>query len=464
MISRPGLKRWLKRLLKFTVVVLAILLFAVLFWLRGALYDRVVRFPAEQKAWESIRAKRFPVSEDVGWREFHGILHSHSKFSHDSQVPFEEILEAMQTARLDFICLSDHCTEGRGDFDIQWRGLKEGKLFVPGFEMKEGIMPFGVRPGIVLSNQTESALLARQIVEGGGVMFYAHPEEPRAWDRPELTGMEIYNIHTDFKRTKLSRLLAGLLVNQRAYPEQLFHSIAQRPTEFLKHWDELNLTRHLTGIAGNDCHQNTGFRCIFTGEGKLRIEDTSPKLISEFRLNFLTRPLARLLFGPLEPNRTLAHVQLDPYERMARLVNTHILAAELSESDLLNALRAGRVFVAFDMIADSTGFRWFATNAANCAVMGESIPFTPDLRLRAVSPHDCRFTVVRNGKPVQTSEGHVLEWQPEAPGKYRVEADLKIRNAWTPWIYSNPIELRDPAHSVALGTTPSASVRTSSSR
>jgi len=63
-----------------------------------------------------------------------------------------------------------------------------GQLFVPGFEMKEGIMPFGCAPSVVLSNQTDSATLARQIIENGGVLFYAHPEEPRDWDRPELVG------------------------------------------------------------------------------------------------------------------------------------------------------------------------------------------------------------------------------------------------------------------------------------
>ena len=39
-------------------------------------------------------------------------------------------------------------------------------------------MPFGVASGVVLSNQTDSATLARQISENGGVLFYAHPEDP----------------------------------------------------------------------------------------------------------------------------------------------------------------------------------------------------------------------------------------------------------------------------------------------
>ena len=61
---------------------------SVLFWLRSALYDRLVRFPREEAAWRSLRVQRRPVIETAGWHEYRGILHSHSKFSHDSEVPF----------------------------------------------------------------------------------------------------------------------------------------------------------------------------------------------------------------------------------------------------------------------------------------------------------------------------------------------------------------------------------------
>ena len=152
---------------------------ALLFWCRGALYNRFVRFPAQAAAWPAIRAARYPVRSDTGWHEYRGVLHSHSELSHDCEVPFEQILLALEKSDRDFICLSDHCTDGRADFNAQWRGLHRGKLFIPGFEMKEGLMPFGVAPGTVLSNQTESATLARQVVAHGGLLFYAHPEEPR---------------------------------------------------------------------------------------------------------------------------------------------------------------------------------------------------------------------------------------------------------------------------------------------
>jgi len=442
--KRFGRHTWLRWTFWILGLGAGLVILALLFWLRMGIYDRLVRFPREQSAWQKVRALRQPVREDAGWNEFRGILHSHSHLSHDSEVPFEEILRVLKMTGIDFICLSDHCDEGRADFSVQWRGLREGKLFVPGFEMKDGIMPFGVAAGVVLSNRTDGATLARQISNNDGLLFYAHPEEPRDWDCPELVGMEIYNIHADFKRIEggLAALLPDVLLNQRKYPEQLFHKAARRPIEFLRHWDQLNQTRRLTGIAGNDCHQNVGFRGFYTTNNSILVEDTSPRTLKEFKLNGFTRFLARLAFGPLEPNRKLFHFQLDPYERMARFVNTHVLAAKLTEPDLKDALRAGRVFVAFDMVADSSGFRWFASSGTNRTVMGESGRISPESSLHAFSPLPCRFTIVRDGQPVFQQEGYTLDWPAKIPGKYRVEAELKILNKWEPWIYANPIALQ----------------------
>ena len=138
----------------------------------------------------------------------------------------------------------------------------------------------------------------------------------------------------------------------------------------------------------------------------------------------------------------LLHVQLDPYERSARFVNTHVLARELSEPMILDSLRAGRVFIAFDMIADSSGFRWFVTDQSASAVMGEALAFSPGTILHALSPVPCRFTVARDGGRVHRQEGRRLDWAPLGPGKYRVEAELKVSGDWVPWVYTNPIELR----------------------
>jgi len=435
---------FLRRLARVFAWLLVLLIVVLAFWMSGAVYDRFVRFPREAAAWKALRAERRTFPEMGRWNEYRGILHAHSKFSHDCEVPMEEILRVLKSTGIDFICLSDHCIDGRADFSLQWHGLHDAKLFIPGFEMRDGFMPFGDEPGTVLSNSTDSATLARQVVEHGGVLFYAHPEEPRDWDRPELTGMEIYNIHSDFKRYRggLLGLLPEVLLNQKRFPDQVFRLIFKRPSDFLQHWDQLNATRHLTGIAGNDCHQNTGLRIICTPSNQLRIEDTSAKVLAQIKLNWFTRIPARTLFGPLEPNRQLFLWQVDPYERMARFVNTHVLSTELSEPAVLDSLRAGRAFIGFDLIADSSGFRWWASGSTNQVVMGESSRLSRDTLLHARSPLPCRFTVIHDGRPAHQAEGRSLDWDPPGPGKYRVEAELRMRDDWVPWVYANPIELR----------------------
>src|SRR5262249_28859429 len=194
--------------------------------------------------------------------------------------------------------------------------------------------------------------------------------------------------------------------------DHVFRTLFHRPSNLLQHWDHLNVTRHLTGVAGNDSHQNVGVRGIYTSSDTIRVEDTSPKTIKEIKLKWFTRPIARLLFGPLKPQKVLFHVQLDPYERSARFVNTHVLAHYLSEPSVLDALKEGRVFIGFDMLADSTGFRWATSGTTNQAVMGESAEFVPELRLHAASPLPCRFTVLKDGAVCLQEEGRALDWTP----------------------------------------------------
>ena len=117
---------------------------------------------------------------------------------------------------------------------------------------------------------------------------------------------------------------------------------------------------------------------------------------------------------------------MDPYERSTRFVNTHLLARELSEPALLDAVRSGRAFIAFNGLADAKGFAFVAEDKDKQATMGERIPFSPDVILRAEAPLSCRFTLVRYGKPVISQEGLVFEYEPTQPGKYRIEASLPM--------------------------------------
>lgn len=410
---------------------------------RSALYNRFIGFPREAGAWQALRDSRVAPSLDDGWNEYRGVSHSHSELSHDCMVSFEEILRVMKETERDFILMSDHCDEGKADYSRQWKGVKDGVLFVRGYEMGYGFMPWGLPDDTVLEKSEKPEVLAQQIEDRGGLLFFAHTEAERQWDLPQLVGMEIYNIHTDSsdEGNVLKKLLPDVILSIRAYPDHVFRLFFDRQTSILERWDELNLSRKIVGIGANDCHQNNGFFGTLTDRGTLLLKDTSPDTIGEFELNALKRFALRILFGPLEPGRELFRFQLDPYERMTRFVATHILAEELTEEALLGSLKQGRVFVGFDMIADCRGFVYFAEAGNDRAVMGETLPFGTGARLRAASPQTCRFSVVRNGEIVHRAEGTELDWTPESPGRYRLEAELEILGEWVPWIYSNPLEL-----------------------
>lgn len=391
-------------------------------------------------------------------------MHSHSEISHDSEVTFPEIVAALKVAQCNFIFLTDHVVEGKADYSLGWRGIHDGILFVQGYEMKEGFMPWGLPEGTVLNNNEDPAELAKKIRELGGVLCLGHCEAPRPWDIPEIDGMEIYNIHTDLLdelMEKHSRIEVGkeMVMNLWSLPDQTLRYMFDWWVlgMLVQKWDELSLHRKITAIAANDCHQNVGVQAFYTADDSFMLIDTGhsnpEKKIWEHKLNFLTRLPLRLFFGPLEPGKRLFRIDTDPYSRSARFVNTHLLAKELSEPALLDAVRAGRAFVAFNMIGDAAGFAYVARGGGQQVTMGETIPLSADLKLVAESPLPCRFSLMRNGKKVADgNEGRTFEYTVTAPGKYRIQADLAVPGElavtgesfardMAPWVLTNPIEV-----------------------
>lgn len=436
----------LKKVLRWTAWIagVSLLLLFALFVIvcHSALYHRFYLFPKEARAWEQIRSENIKPSLDDGWPEFKGALHAHSHFSHDSAASFEEILAALKQANCNFMFMSDHCVDGKADYSIQWHGLKDGVLFVPGYEMSQGFMPWGLPESTVFNCGDDYKEIAKKVGELGGLLFYAHSEEERVWELPELTGMEIYNIHSDLKNFDIKSCLPDFLFCLGKYPDQTLRLVFERQTEILAMWDKLNDVKKVVGISANDTHQNCGIRGYYTDKGTFLLKKTDKDEIGDYSLNFFTRFLLRAFFGPLEPGKQLFRWELDAYPRSIRFISTHILAKELTEPALLDSLRQGRVFIGFDMLADSTGFVYFAEAAENKAVMGEVMPFASGPTLKAASPEPCRFTVVRSGQPVYQVEGRELSWKPTEPGKYRVEAELSILGEWVPWVYTNPLEIK----------------------
>jgi len=427
------------------------------------IYHHFWLYPRQAAAWKELAAQRQPVALQTGYTEYRGVMHSHSEISHDSEVTFPEIAAALHKADCQFIFLTDHVVEGKADYSLGWRGVHDGILFVQGYEMHDGFMPWGLPPGTVLDNGANPAEQARQIRELGGVLAFGHVEAGRPFEIPEVDAMEIYNIHTDMLDEMIdagSRMEAAkeMLLNLYGHGDQTLRRMFDWwiLSMLIQKWDEQSEHRKITAIAANDCHQNVGIRGLITEQNTLLLLDTGHndplKKVAEFALNPATRLLLRACFGELTPGRQLFRIDGDPYERTARFVNTHLLAKELSEPALIDALRQGRAFVAFNMLADASGFAFVARSGGLQATMGDQIVLAPDLKLLAETPLPCLFTLFRNGKKVAESEGKTFEYAVTAPGKYRIQAFLSVpgemcvtgesfHKDMAPWIIANPIEV-----------------------
>ena len=450
MMSASGLFRkivkWLSLTLG-TIVVLGVLL--VLAVLSPGLYNRFYYFPKQKAAWEHLATLRNEVVVDDGWTDFKGSVHSHSEVSHDSDAAFPEILAALKEIGSDFILMSDHFVDGKADWSLGWKGTHDGVLFVRGFEMQGGLMPWGLPDSTIIEAKEDVGEAAKKIHDLGGVVTFAHCEQERQWDIPELEAMEIYNIHPTFiKYSRDKKFLwktgANVLTCLNKYGDHCFFALFERPDQVLGQWDELNIYRHISGYGGNDTHQNCGVQARYTPEGDLEICDTGHKFEDEGKvheLNIFSKALLRLIYGKREPGELLFRYDLDKYVRSAHYVRTHFLAKACTEADILDALRAGRAYVSVDMVADATGFVYMAQSGEGRAVMGESIKMAPGLELKAYSPYPAKFELLRHGVKVDEQEGTAYRFTPTETGKYRLEVSLNVLDKDQLWLFTNPIEI-----------------------
>lgn len=178
---------------------------------------------------------------------------------------------------------------------------------------------------------------------------------------PQLNGMEIYNIHTDVKDEGevdefLKTIAVDLLLSLNKYPDQAFRLLFDRQTAILDHWDEFNKTRKIVGIAASDAHQKTRLpRNLY---GRRQTAPSRHRAQQRARSNPCRSISSRAVYCACSsvrsnPASKSSRIEMDKYNRSLRFVNTHILARSLTEPDVIDALRTGRVFVAFDMLADA---------------------------------------------------------------------------------------------------------------
>jgi hypothetical protein len=344
-------------------------------------------------ALQQLNSERLTPEQNNGFTEYKGVVHVHSFLGGHSSGTFSEIIAAAQANQLQFVIMTEHTEK---EFDTAAMTLKDvhgGVLFINGNEVSS---PNGDR-----------------LLSLSGVSLVAYPEEFKSWDTAKIDGVEVYNVYTNARHANPVLAFFDVLWSQRAYPDLIFALYFERPAENLKRWDQALARTRLTATGGNDAHANIG----------VSLKDSSGK--------------------------TLAGIQLDPYQTSFRLVRLHVLLEQnkpLEATTLLEAIRSGHCFIGFDFLGDTSGFSFEAENSGERKIQGNEILLAPDTRLRLKTPVPSRIVVLKDGVAFFDENGIRSKDLPITErGVYRVEVYLpQLGNlvATKPWIISNPIYVR----------------------
>lgn len=222
-----------------------------------------------------------------------------------------------------------------------------------------------------------------------------------------VSGLELFNIHESSEGKSRWPNWIKFAYNQIFFPGLFFFHLWELQPERVQLWDQSLSGRPLTGIAGSDAHQNTGM-ILQTASGT-----------------------------------EIVSILVDPYLESFRFVTTHVLLGkedEISDENILKALAQGSAYIAFEKIADPTGFSFHAQSGDAIFPMGSRVK--TEVNLIFQSPIPSRFVVVHQGKKYKELEGTRFVLPARSAGFYRIEVYpihpprlLKGK----PWILSNPI-------------------------
>jgi len=336
-----------------------------------------------------------PVANLEDLADLRGIVHCHSKLSHDCSGEFEDVADAAAETSCSFVCFTDHLRH-RNEVKDEPSGRIHGVLVLPGAELNcngGSLLAIGVAAGI--DRNLEATKLVAQIRKLGGVAAIGHPEEWHLDNVADVDGCELFNLHA----AALAASKAGLVFRFFFFPPRPFFSaLIERQDEACAVYDALDSTRPLAAIGACDAHE------------------------------------AALV---------------DTYHRVFRAATTHVLVPSsrtgerLEAQDVLKALAEGRSYAASELTQDATGFRFVARKADGslAATLGGVAALESGLALEVALPAAGTITLLRDGAPaLVVAKATKARFEPTVPGAYRVEATYDGK----PWIWSSAIRLTPP--------------------
>ncbi|GMU63617.1 MAG: hypothetical protein AMXMBFR34_53800 [Myxococcaceae bacterium] len=422
----------------------------------------------------------FQTAREVNGRGFldrKGLIHTHSVNSHDAcdgeprvdgginEPCFGDFRRDLCRAKHDFVFLTDHpdlfasvdfpdtllYRADRGDQLVtheagpaaNWAACPDAPpaLILAGAET-DGLLPVGLEahvPGraAIYNSNTPSSL--DEVKAHGAVALVAHTE---GWTAERLAalpldGFEMFNLHRS--SLKNAGIAAELILNKvdkgdfdgLPEPDAFFTAFALDDDAYWSTWGT-TLARGAKRVTtmGTDCHRNTFPQLLQDGE------------------------------------------RIDSYRRMMIAFSNHLLVkpkpdGTWDDRDLKDALRARRLYGAFDFLGTPEGFDFVARVGGAVHEMGEEVslaagvtlelsrPTVKDLDPAAEAPLvRLRILKAREGgwDTVAESTDGPVTFTASEPGAYRAEARITPRHlrsfigrrgdfikAERPWVYSNAI-------------------------
>ncbi len=344
-------------------------------------------------------------------------LHIHTNYS-DGHASHPELIKVAADAGLDGIITTDHNILVQG-LDGYYGDGKSKTFLLVGEEVHDRNLDPPGNHLLVLGAGREMAPFAAdpqrlidQINRRKGLSFLAHPDEAalerfgersyawRRWDVQGFTGIELWNQMSEFKSVSTNLWSA---VIHALFPKRMSLGPLDRT---LSLWDDLiaSRKRQVVAVGGVDAHE------IIKNIGPFRIK-------------------------------------LYPYLHHFRSVTTHLLTQKpLSgqfQNDrflILEALRQGHCFVAYDLPAATNGFQFSAHSDDGRFIMGDRVSLKQGLTFQIRLPKKAPTRLFRDGHLIhEWDHQEICTYLTTEPGVYRVESYIPYKGKLRGWIFSNPI-------------------------
>jgi len=340
--------------------------------------------------------------------DIRGVIHCHSTQSGGAG-SIEDIAKAANEVGIDFVVLNDANTlKARTEGQEKYHG---STLVIVGTEIApeagNRLIALGDEPlqGVEGLHSKAPQEAIDEIARQGWLPFISDPDSTGSkrfgkpakawsdWNAQNYTGIAVWNLNTDWL-AQVERDTATI-----ADHKEFENALAGPRTETIKRWDALLQKRKVVGIGEVDAYN---WKLDFAGES----------------------------------------VQVFPYETALKTITNHLLLPKpldknpnKAKKQVLEALRAGRLYVSFDWWDDPTDFTFEVDNGKKTALMGEEIAMGEKTELVVAVPEEALINVFHNGESIHEEENDEVLIEISQPGVYRIEA---MRDNLT-WVLSNPI-------------------------